>query len=389
MGVIKPVVCSVVKDLLIGINAKRGGIPIPSNFLVTLVNPDGEDVQTAHITWTANAKYETEIYRDLDDAGFALLTTVALGTGEYDDELMDGDEHTVEYYARFKYDTTVLNIPTGFTVEAITGGVRLTCDAVTDADHYVWSANIAGAGHAVIATTVNPTYDHTIASGVTIQYKVRAKEGTLPVYSDYTAEEEIVLQLTDNDGNVYTSVVIGTQTWLVENLRTTKFLDGDTIPLCSIAGEYLDAYEDASKQMSWAGGNVANKAQYGALYNYYALASVKGLGISGFHIPSAVDFVTLSNYLGGDAISGGKLKEDGTTSWTSDNADNASGFTARGTGKGYYGWAGLKDYTHFWTTNNAGSYAAEVKLVTENTTILHTSQNLKIFHLAIRLIKDS
>jgi uncharacterized protein (TIGR02145 family) len=65
------------------------------------------------------------------------------------------------------------------------------------------------------------------------------------------------------------------------------------------------------------------------LYNWYAVNDSRGLAPSGYHVPSDAEWSILSNYLGGESVAGGKMKETGTTHWNSPNtgATNSSGFT--------------------------------------------------------------
>jgi uncharacterized protein (TIGR02145 family) len=133
--------------------------------------------------------------------------------------------------------------------------------------------------------------------------------------------------ITDIDGNVYHTVTIGTQTWTVENLRTTKYSDGVSIPNVSDDNtwNFLDsgAYCDYNNTPS-------NAAKYGRLYNWFAAVSTHNLAPAGWHVATDADWATLTAYLGGDNIAGGKLKEAGTGNWSSPNtgATNETGFTA-------------------------------------------------------------
>lgn len=142
------------------------------------------------ITWSSSAIYETEIYVSVDGGVYSLVTTTGLTIGTYDYIITSGS--VFDFKLRYKNDKTILDVPVGFTVIDQTGGiVRLTCDSVINADHYEWWANIASAGYALVSTTVNPTYDHNVGGSTEVKYKVRAKEGTLPVYSSYTSEIDI------------------------------------------------------------------------------------------------------------------------------------------------------------------------------------------------------
>ena len=133
-------------------------------------------------------------------------------------------------------------------------------------------------------------------------------------------------QVKDVDGNVYNTVTIGTQVWMVENLKTTRYKDGTSIPLITddidwgalSAGAYCN-YQNNDSLVTY----------YGRLYNWYAVNTGK-LAPEGWHVPSDKEWLILSEYLGGGEIAGGKLKEAGLTHWCTPNtsATNESGFTA-------------------------------------------------------------
>jgi uncharacterized protein (TIGR02145 family) len=132
--------------------------------------------------------------------------------------------------------------------------------------------------------------------------------------------------LTDKDGNVYTSVTIGTQEWMVENLKTTKYNDGTPIPLVTDNAEW-EALNTPG--YCWYDNDAATyKNPYGALYNWYAVNTGK-LCPTGWHVPTDAEWKTFTDYLGGEDVAGGKLKEIGTTHWDSPNtgATNETGFT--------------------------------------------------------------
>lgn len=138
------------------------------------------------------------------------------------------------------------------------------------------------------------------------------------------AQNEI---LTDIDGNVYKTIKIGTQLWMKENLKTTKYNDGTLIPNVTdntqwgklTTGAYCWYNNDAE----------THKNPYGALYNWHTIETGK-LCPKGWHVSSDKEWTTLMDYLGGYEMSGGKLKDADTTYWRSPNkgATNESGFTA-------------------------------------------------------------
>lgn len=170
----------------------------------------------------------------------------------------------------------------------------------------------------------------------------------------------------DADGNIYHTVTIGTQVWLVEDLKTTKLNDGTPIQNITDCAAYNTL---TSPSYYWYDNNVGYKAIYGALYNWYAVNSGK-LAPTGWRIPTESDWNTLRTYLGGENVAGGKLKEAGTSHWVSPNdATNESGFSAFGVGELYIHdeqppnyscyYLGLNSDGTWWSsTNNYWQYGA-------------------------------
>jgi uncharacterized protein (TIGR02145 family) len=136
--------------------------------------------------------------------------------------------------------------------------------------------------------------------------------------------------LTDIDGNLYKTVKIGTQTWMAENLKTSSFSDGTEIPYCPSSLSWTISTKGA---WSYYNSDSINNRKYGKLYNWYAVSPTsngnKNLCPIGWHVPSDEDWTILSDYLGGDTVSGGKLKEIGAINWanTNINVSNSSLFT--------------------------------------------------------------
>jgi uncharacterized protein (TIGR02145 family) len=129
---------------------------------------------------------------------------------------------------------------------------------------------------------------------------------------------------TDLDGNNYSTVQIGKQIWMAENLKTTKFIDGTSIQNVS---DPLDWSLLSSPGYCWYNNDSTNN-NYAILYNWYTCGSGQ-LCPEGWHHPTSNDWVTLINFLGGETVSGEHMKETGITHWISpNNADNSTGFTA-------------------------------------------------------------
>lgn len=119
--------------------------------------------------------------------------------------------------------------------------------------------------------------------------------------------------MTDQEGNVYKTITIGTQTWMAENLRTTTYNDGTVIPNVTDNDEWADLSTPA---YCWYDNDSATYAQtYGALYNWYTVAT-DSLCPTGWHVPTDAEWTILTDTLGGLTIAGGLLKETGTTHWT-------------------------------------------------------------------------
>lgn len=150
-----------------------------------------------------------------------------------------------------------------------------------------------------------------------------------PVKSDQkkTPAVTATVTVTDKDGNVYKTVTIGTQIWMAENLRTTKFRNGDPIPNISANTSWTALTTGA---YCWYNNDAANKAGYGALYNWYAVNDSRNISPIGWHIPSDEEWKALTIFLQGKSLAGGKLKETGIVRWADPNsgATNSSGFTA-------------------------------------------------------------
>lgn len=143
--------------------------------------------------------------------------------------------------------------------------------------------------------------------------------------------------VSDIDNNVYSTVTIGDQIWMVENLKTTKFKNGTAIPLLTDKKKWETHTTSA---YCWYGNDVKNKNIYGALYNGFAV-NTNNLCPSGWHVPSLYDMRTLflfvrNYYYWADRpedIAGGLLKEPGTSHWSSvdshfPNEANTFGYNA-------------------------------------------------------------
>jgi uncharacterized protein (TIGR02145 family) len=194
--------------------------------------------------------------------------------------------------------------------------------------------------------------------------------------------------VTDIDGNVYDAVTIGTQTWMIQDLKTSKYRNGDSIS----AGLSDDDWESAtSGACAIYNNDDANNNTYGKLYNWYAVTDSRHLCPDGWHVPADAEWTTLISYLGGESVAGGKLKEAGTTHWNNPNsATNESGFAALPAGqRSWYGpYHDLGTYGYWWSTSEGfadGSWGRSM-VNSENKVVRYNYTKLVGF--SVRCVKD-
>jgi uncharacterized protein (TIGR02145 family) len=220
-------------------------------------------------------------------------------------------------------------------------------------------------------------------------YHVRAF-ATNAVGTDYGSDVTFTteaLTVLDGDGNVYNTVKIGNQIWTTENLKTTKYVNGTNMINLTDNAAWAST---GSPAYCWYNNDISNKDKYGALYNWEAVNSGK-LEPEGWHIPTEAEVETLLNYLGGYDLAGGKLKEAGTTYWTSPNtgATNETGFSGRPGGRrdetGAFQLAAYFGY--IWTTTPFDPYSYFLYLQYGSSNA-HVTATWPASGLSIRLIKD-
>ena len=198
--------------------------------------------------------------------------------------------------------------------------------------------------------------------------------------------------LADVDGNVYKTVIIGTQVWMAENLRTKKYRDGTPIPYVTNSPTWINLSTGAYCYYAF---NSSFGTEYGPLYNWYAVADSRNLCPTGWHIPSDNEWSVLINYLGGADAAGGKMKEVGTTHWNTPNtgADNSSGFTALGggwiadSGGGYY-WYWMGNWWSSTLFDSNSPWLININSDMSRCLRTHGAYYEKKAGLSVRCIKD-
>jgi uncharacterized protein (TIGR02145 family) len=166
------------------------------------------------------------------------------------------------------------------------------------------------------------------------------------------------ISVTDVDGNVYRIVKIGTQTWMAENLKTTKYRSGE--PIGTTDPHTLDIRGEDSVKYQWAyNGNEVNVSTYGRLYTWYAIKDKRGVCPVGYHVPSREEWAKLSEFIGGASSGGGGLKERGTEHWLEPNfgATDTTGFTALPGGyRGYNGEFFFLGHSGIWWSSTESDH---------------------------------
>lgn len=205
-------------------------------------------------------------------------------------------------------------------------------------------------------------------------------------------------KVQDGSGNSYTTIKIGDQTWLEQNLRSTKYNDGTDIPLATNVTEWQDFTNNQSSGMCWYNDDQAvNELPYGGLYNFYALDTLvngnKNVCPVGFHVPVKSELDTLQSILGGMAVAGGHLKHAGTSYWVSPNegANNASGFLAYPSGRrgpsGTFAAQGNNNYLRS-STEVVSTPNAYYGLLSHNSEAFNVNSWNRGIGMSVRCIRD-
>jgi len=222
--------------------------------------------------------------------------------------------------------------------------------------------------------------------GMEVSFKTRLTLSSEIVFNNSVPYGSVI----DIDENVYKTVQIGSQTWMAENLKTTRYNDGTPITKISDNSTWISIITPA---FCWYNNLVENKNLIGAHYNWYAV-NTKLLCPTGWHVPSDNEWQVLTDYLGGLEIAGAKMKEAGFVHWEVPNsgATNSSGFTAipAGQRRGIEGtFTGLGLYDSWWSSTEYNIYKAWYRSVaTINTNVWRSSGALKQTGTSIRCIKD-
>ncbi len=203
---------------------------------------------------------------------------------------------------------------------------------------------------------------------------------------------EIPTSVTDVEGNTYKVVTIGSQTWMAENLKVTKYNDGTAIPLVTSDNAWRILDNTESPAYCYYDNDVSNKDKYGALYNWYAVSSStnggKNVCPSGWHVPSDAEWTTLTDYIGSDA--GTKLKA--TSGWKDGgNGTDAYGFSGvpggfRGNGGNFF--PSIGSYGYWWSSTSSGTNFAWYRILGYNYSNVSRGADYKAIGYSVRCVRD-
>jgi uncharacterized protein (TIGR02145 family) len=209
--------------------------------------------------------------------------------------------------------------------------------------------------------------------------------------------------VTDIDGNIYHTVKIGDQIWTAENLKVTKYRNGDSIPNVQDSTEWGNLTTGA--QCAYDNDEV-NVEIYGRLYNWYALNDSRGIAPAGWHVPSDEEWKALEMFLGMSQSEADNTGYRGTNEgsklageadlWSNGGLENnaafgESGLSAlpagyRGNYDGYFHFLGRDAY--FWSATEKGSYLAWLRYLNYGYSEVYRTNYNKLDGFSIRLIRD-
>jgi uncharacterized protein (TIGR02145 family) len=195
--------------------------------------------------------------------------------------------------------------------------------------------------------------------------------------------------VSDIDGNVYDTVIIGTQIWMKENLKVTHYQNGVKIPNVTDSTIWLNT--SIGSRCYYNNDSSLYADVYGALYNWYAVNDSCNICPLSFRVPNNNDWTILKNYLGGTNFVGGKLKEKATIHWHSPNvgATDSVGFTALPGGIRGYLYMEIGYFGQWWSSTEYNTLSAWFRAIKNNSDILFPVNGGKGSGFSVRCVKDT
>ena len=274
---------------------------------------------------------------------------------------------SVNYFPVPSIDDINVNINSGDTINLTptNGGGINNSDVVPPNTIYSWANNNASIGLGAAGTGADLIFTLTNSGTTPMVTQIIVIPSTVLCQG-----ESFTITLTINPSIVapLPNVIIGTQIWSSTNLDVTTYRDGTPIPQVTDPTQWANLTTGA---WCYYNNDPANGTIYGKLYNWYAVAGIhdndpatpnKILAPIGWHIPSHAEWTSLTTFLGGESLAGGKMKSTGTSLWQSPNtaATNESGFTAFPGGfcSNLGSYLNISSYGMWWSSSILNTYSA-------------------------------
>ena len=245
-----------------------------------------------------------------------------------------------------------------------------------------------------------------LTTGTIYHYRIKAVNSLGTTYgSDLTFTTVPLGTVTDVDGNIYNTITIGNQVWMKENLKTTKYSNGDLIGTTTPATLNITS-ENAPKYQWSYDGNENNVATYGRLYTWYAVTDSRNVCPTGWHVPTDAEWTTFTSYLtnngygyagNGMDIAKSIAAKSGWTTWavagTTGNdqtSNNSSGFTALPGGyrinNGVFIFIG--EIAYWWSTFESNTVGTYTRSMNFNFSEVYRDLYYKQSGCSVRCLKD-
>jgi uncharacterized protein (TIGR02145 family) len=376
-----------------------------------ITSPGGTDIISRGVCWSTSTNPTIDDNKTIDGTGIGGFASSITG-------LTPNTIYYTKAYATNNAYTSYGNIQSFTTLSSIEGAIISAFTATT----VTCTGNITPGGGASIQakgacwnTSGNPTISDNkttdgIGTGVftsnltnllpNTKYYIRlySTNGGGTAYSNQLTLTTDPSTITDACGNSYNIVRIGTQLWTKENLKTTKFNDGNDIPNITDNATWHDL---TTPGYCWLNNNSSNKNVYGALYNWFTVITGK-LCPSGWHVPNDSEWHMLIMYIDPNAsltesteslIAGGKLKETGTSHWPSPNtgATNETNFTALPSGYRQIDgqFLSFPSAGYWWSsTQNTASWAWFRSIYYNNTQVFRAGTGYKQEGKSVRCVRN-
>ena len=329
----------------------------------------------------------------MDAEGSIMITEVAGGQSPHTYLVSSGFQQSQVFPNKYKDGSYVVGIKDAngcLSFKLVSLKREMDCSSSTLAVTTTTTGNSATA----IVTGGQSPYTYTWSNGSTSATATNLLAGTYTVtvtdkLGCTKTAEAIVVGPCDDTTTPYPTVAIGGQVWMQKNLNVCKYRNGDDIPQVQDSAAWAALTTGA---WCYYENNTANGPVYGKLFNWYAVNDPRGLAPIGYHVPSDGEWTTLTTYLGGTSVAGGKMKSTGTSLWLSPNtgASNSSGLT------GLPGGARLDsgvsyligEHGKWWSSSNANTSTAWIIQVFYNYgSILRFNGPMK-YGCSVRCIKD-